>query len=54
MAGDARIALVGARNDKQSVENAAAINVNLTADEIAFINQELSLLYLNKQQLVNS
>ena len=44
------IALAGARNEKQSVENAAAINVNLSADEIEFINQELSLLHLNKQQ----
>ena len=48
------IALAGARNDKQSVENAAAITVNLSADEIAFINHELSMLHLNKQQLVNS
>ncbi|MCW3108379.1 MAG: aldo/keto reductase [Segetibacter sp.] len=48
------IALAGARNEKQSIENAAAINVNLSADEIAFIDQELSLLHLNKQQLVNS
>jgi aryl-alcohol dehydrogenase-like predicted oxidoreductase len=44
------IALAGARNEKQSVENAAAINVNLSADEIELINWELSLLRLNKQQ----
>jgi aryl-alcohol dehydrogenase-like predicted oxidoreductase len=43
------IALAGARNEKQSVENAGAIAVNLSAGEIAFINQELSLLRLNKQ-----
>jgi aryl-alcohol dehydrogenase-like predicted oxidoreductase len=48
------IALAGARNEKQSVENAAAIQVGLSADEIEFINQELSLLRLNKQQQVES
>lgn len=35
------IALVGARNAKQSIQNAEAINVKLTADEIQFINNEL-------------
>ncbi|MFD2285514.1 aldo/keto reductase [Pedobacter petrophilus] len=35
------IALVGARNAKQSVQNAEAINVKLSADEIQFINTEL-------------
>src|ERR1700704_5697058 len=44
------IALAGARNEMQSAENAEAINVNLSADEIEFIDQELSLLHLNKQQ----
>jgi aryl-alcohol dehydrogenase-like predicted oxidoreductase len=44
------IALAGARNEKQSVENAAAINVKLSSGEIEFINKELSLLHLNKQQ----
>src|SRR5258705_7788871 len=42
------IALAGARNDRQSIENAMALTINLSADEIAFINQELSLLHLNK------
>ena len=36
------IALVGARNPKQAVENAGAINFNLTDEEINFINCELS------------
>ena len=44
------IALAGARNEKQSVENAGAIAINLSADEIELINWELSLLRLNKQQ----
>jgi aryl-alcohol dehydrogenase-like predicted oxidoreductase len=35
------IALVGARNAKQSVQNAEAINVKLSADEIQLINTEL-------------
>ena len=35
------IALVGARNAKQSVQNAEAINVKLSADEIEMINTEL-------------
>ncbi|MCZ4223937.1 aldo/keto reductase [Pedobacter rhodius] len=35
------IALVGARNEKQSVQNAEAINVKLSAEEIQFINTEL-------------
>jgi len=35
------IALAGARNAKQSVQNAEAINVKLTAEEIEFINTEL-------------
>jgi aryl-alcohol dehydrogenase-like predicted oxidoreductase len=47
------IALAGARNEKQSVENAGAVTVNLYPAEIAFINQELSLLQLNKQEKVN-
>ncbi|WP_316830641.1 aldo/keto reductase [Pedobacter aquatilis] len=36
------IALAGARNEKQSVQNAKAINVKLNADEIQFINAELA------------
>ena len=47
------IALAGARNEKQSVENAAAININLSVDEIEFINQELSLLHLINNKKVN-
>ena len=35
------IALVGARNEKQAVQNAKAINVKLNAEEIQFINCEL-------------
>ncbi|QPH37813.1 aldo/keto reductase [Pedobacter endophyticus] len=35
------IALVGARNKQQSVQNAKAIDVKLTSDEIQFINDEL-------------
>ncbi|RZK19617.1 MAG: aldo/keto reductase [Pedobacter sp.] len=35
------IALVGARNEKQSIQNAEAMNVKLSADEIQFINAEL-------------
>jgi aryl-alcohol dehydrogenase-like predicted oxidoreductase len=47
------IALAGARNERQSVENAGAINVSLSADEIEFITKELSLLSLNKQQTID-
>jgi aryl-alcohol dehydrogenase-like predicted oxidoreductase len=43
------IALAGARNERQSAENAAAITINLSADEIEFINQELSQLRLTKR-----
>lgn len=35
------IALVGARNEKQAVQNAKAVNVKLNAEEIRFINTEL-------------
>ena len=35
------IALVGARNEKQAVQNAEAINVKLNTEEIQFINSEL-------------
>jgi aryl-alcohol dehydrogenase-like predicted oxidoreductase len=44
------IALAGARNEKQSVENAGAISVNLSKEELAFINKELSTLQLNKEK----
>ncbi|WP_231425728.1 aldo/keto reductase [Pedobacter sp. Leaf250] len=37
------IALAGARNEKQSIQNAEAINVKLSADEIQFINTELQI-----------
>ncbi len=42
------IALVGARNEKQAVQNAAAINIQLTKDEISFITAELDKLELIK------
>ncbi|MGN7987088.1 aldo/keto reductase [Pedobacter sp. 22226] len=35
------IALVGARNEKQAVQNAEAVNVKLSAEEIQLINTEL-------------
>jgi len=35
------IALAGARNEQQSIQNAEAINVKLSADEIQLINTEL-------------
>lgn len=35
------VALAGARNEKQAVQNAEAINVKLNAEEIQFINAEL-------------
>ena len=35
------IALVGARNEKQAIQNAESINVKLNAEEIQFINTEL-------------
>jgi aryl-alcohol dehydrogenase-like predicted oxidoreductase len=40
------IALVGARNATQATENAKAINVNLSKEEIAFITSELNKLIL--------
>lgn len=42
------IALAGARNAEQSVQNAKAINVKLNTDEIAFINTALAELELVK------
>jgi len=36
------IALVGARNEEQSVQNAQAVNVKLSAEELQFINEELA------------
>ncbi|MCW3089795.1 MAG: aldo/keto reductase [Ferruginibacter sp.] len=43
------IALAGARNEKQAVENAWALTIDLSAEELAFISKELSLLRLNKE-----
>lgn len=40
------IALVGARNEFQAVENAKAANIDLNTDEISFINNELNKLNL--------
>ncbi|CCH55159.1 aldo/keto reductase [Fibrisoma limi BUZ 3] len=40
------VALVGARNADQATQNAKAIDVKLSADEISFINQELDELEL--------
>lgn len=36
------IALAGARNAEQSIQNAKAIHIKLSAEEIAFINKELA------------
>jgi aryl-alcohol dehydrogenase-like predicted oxidoreductase len=41
------IALVGGRTPEQSVENAKAADIDLTAEEIAFITAELDLLELD-------
>lgn len=46
------IALAGARNESQSVENALALTLNLSIDELAFIKWQLSLLRLNKQKTI--
>jgi aryl-alcohol dehydrogenase-like predicted oxidoreductase len=46
------IALAGARNENQALENAMAVNINLSEEELAFINQELSLLLLSKEKNV--
>jgi aryl-alcohol dehydrogenase-like predicted oxidoreductase len=43
------IALAGARNERQSVENAGASIIKVSPDELAFISQELSHLELSKQ-----
>lgn len=42
------IALAGARNTEQSVQNAKAVNVKLNTDEIAFINTALAEVELVK------
>ncbi|WP_159023491.1 aldo/keto reductase [Formosa sp. L2A11] len=41
------IALAGARNEKQSISNAKAIDVKLSHEELQFISQELSKVSLN-------
>jgi aryl-alcohol dehydrogenase-like predicted oxidoreductase len=41
------IALVGARNDIQAIENAKAAQISLSADEISFINAELKKVKLD-------
>jgi aryl-alcohol dehydrogenase-like predicted oxidoreductase len=43
------IALAGARNEKQSAENAGALSFNLSPEELKFINQALSPLRLSKE-----
>jgi aryl-alcohol dehydrogenase-like predicted oxidoreductase len=40
------IALVGARNREQAIENAAAAEITLTSSELQFINNELEKLKL--------
>jgi aryl-alcohol dehydrogenase-like predicted oxidoreductase len=42
------IALVGARNAEQSVQNAKAANIKLSFEEIEFINEELNKLVMEK------
>jgi len=44
------IALAGARNETQSSENAGANTVQLSVDELAFINKELAQLNLDLQK----
>ena len=40
------VALVGARNAKQAIQNAKAIDIRLSADELNFINEQLTELEL--------
>ena len=40
------IALAGARNEKQASENAKASDINLTSQEIDFINRQVETLEL--------
>ena len=42
------IALVGARNKEQAIQNAKAANIKLNFQEIEFINEELNKLVLEK------
>jgi len=46
------IALAGARNDKQTIENAAAGGLHLSEDELEFIDNELNKLSLVKDNPV--
>jgi len=48
------VALAGARNDKQSVENALALAVYLSDDELAFISNEVSMLHLTRPEVLAS
>jgi aryl-alcohol dehydrogenase-like predicted oxidoreductase len=41
------VALVGARNAEQAVQNARAIEVKLAAEEIDFITKELAQVQLS-------
>ncbi len=45
------VALVGARNATQAIENAKANDIKLSKEELAFINNELSKIELNYQTL---
>jgi len=45
------IALAGARNARQSIDNAKALTINLSTEELSFISQELSLLRLKKLEM---
>src|SRR5258705_10778103 len=47
------VALAGARNEKQSVENAMALSIRLSSEELAFISNELSRLQLIKELEAN-
>ena len=42
------IALVGARNKEQAIQNAKAANIKLSFQEIEFINEELKKLVMEK------
>ncbi|MGH2648491.1 MAG: aldo/keto reductase, partial [Ginsengibacter sp.] len=42
------IALVGARNAEQAIQNAKSVNVKLSFEEIEFINEELNKLVVEK------
>ncbi|HTE26420.1 aldo/keto reductase [Flavitalea sp.] len=48
------IALAGARNKKQAIENSLALTINLSEDELEFISRELSDLHLLDEQIEQS